>query len=165
MLTHADLLKVLSYDPDTGQFTWETPTARCIKPGMRAGYETGKGYVSLRLFGRDYRAHNLAWFYVTGEWPVEELDHINGKPGDNRIANLRQCRRKDNCRNITTPSHNTSGATGVSWNKRLEKWCAYIATDGVLKHLGCFSDKDLAIEVRRDAALRMHGEFAGELRK
>ena len=89
MLNHADLLEVLSYDPETGLFTWVKPTARCIKPGMQAGCETARGYVSLRLFGIDYRAHNLAWFYVTGEWPVEELDHINGKPGDNRIANLR----------------------------------------------------------------------------
>lgn len=82
-------------------------------------------------------AHRLVWFFATGEMPPHEIDHINGDPADNRIANLRLATSAQNKQNIRNARrHNSTGYLGVSWNKDREMYRADIALNGKRKFLG-----------------------------
>ena len=84
----------LHYDQCSGVFTWVNS-----KNNRVAGTPDYKGYISIGLNKKQYRAHRLAWFYCYGVWPKESIDHINGIKNDNRIANLRDVRDTENKRN------------------------------------------------------------------
>ena len=160
MLTAARLRELLSYDPDTGVFRW-----RVSRPGTRgigsiAGASDGQGYHQIGIDGRIYRDHRLAWLYMTGEWPADDVDHINRDRGDCRFANLREATRSQNNANAKRPSDNTSGYKGVSFDKRRGRWHAYISHGGRRKNLGMFDTAVAAYEARLAAAARLHGEFA-----
>lgn len=77
-----------------------------------------------------------------------DTDHINRNSLDNRRSNLRICTRSENCRNRGLQPNNTSGVTGVSWNKRQNKWIAYINKQGKRIHLGYYATKKQAVAVR-----------------
>lgn len=157
------LRQVLHYDPATGHFTWKVmrPSNRLI--GTRAGtISTGrtKGYFKISIDGKIYYAHRLAWLYMTGQWPSEQIDHINGIPGDDRFCNLREATHAENQRNCRLPKHNTSGHKGVSWRKAKDKWYAYIKINRRMISLGFFEDFNEATAARAIAAIKYHGEFA-----
>jgi hypothetical protein len=169
----------MDYDPGTGQMVWRK---RAIRPGLErtdGGWNTrfagkvvagrrhrhGHLYVNIawpRLCQKNYAAHRLAWAHFYGEWPVVGIDHINGNPSDNRIANLRLASQTQNMRNSRRRSNNTSGVKGVSWAKRQRKWYAYINVGGRMRSLGLFSALGDAVAARRAAALHHFGEFASE---
>lgn len=160
MITHARLLEVLDYDPDNGIFTWKVATARKIWVGRSAGSPDKYGYPLIRIDNRRYSAHRLAWFYVHGEWPPLELDHINGDASDYRISNLRLATRAQNVANTKIPKHNTSGVKGVTWDAVNQKWAAQIHVSGKLIKIGRFADFSRACAERRAAAEKYFGEFA-----
>lgn len=87
-------------------------------------------------------------------------DHIDRNPLNNRKSNLRPCTQKENTRNRSIPSNNTSGFIGVSFNKRNNKWFSYIKCDGILHRLGYYIDKDEAIKARLKAEKEYFGDFA-----
>jgi len=107
-----------------------------------------------------YKAHRLAWLYVHGEWPPEQLDHINGQRDDNRVENLRSATRAENAGNSKRRADNTSGFKGVYWNAQRSKWQAKIRRGQLEKHLGLFVCKEDAAEAYRRAAADVFGEFA-----
>lgn len=90
----------------------------------------------------------------------EEVDHINGKPNDNRIENLRIVSHKNNMKNEKLYNNNTSGHKGVYYSKREKKWKASITSDNVVYHLCTFNTKDEAICAREDAEQRLHKEYS-----
>jgi hypothetical protein len=141
-LTASRLRELLSYDAETGVFVWRVHH-RPKMPGDRAG-GFGHGYIQIRLDGRLYYAHRLAWLYVTGEWPDEQIDHINGDGVDNRFANLRPCSNDENQKNLGLRKTNTSGFSGVRWDKERQKWAAHIRINGKVTQLGRFNSKDEA---------------------
>lgn len=158
-VTHDRLLHLLRYDKETGHFFWRSPVSRKVKAGDRAGWSAGV-YHRIKLDGVDYFAHRLAWLYVTGSWPKEHIDHINGNPADNRFENLREANPSQNLANQKRNTANTSGHKGVSWHKAAKKWSAYIKVNGKRRHLGLFHDKAEAAQAYASAALRLHGVFA-----
>lgn len=87
-------------------------------------------------------------------------DHIDGDPRNCRRENLRPATAQENTRNRGLRSDNTSGMTGVYWNKKLRKWCASIGIGDKVIHLGVFVDKQDAIEARLFAEEKYFGEFA-----
>ena len=146
--------KCLDYDPGTGIFRWKINSANQVKSGMVAGYVGSYGYINIRIKGRSYKAHRLAWLWVHGRFPANEIDHINHDRADNRIANLRLATRLDNTRNNSRHRHNTSGVNGVHFNKKSGKWVAYISVRKKKRHLGRFCTLDEAAAARAEADVR-----------
>ncbi len=123
---------------------------RCA--GKRAFKRVDKsGYLTGIIFYQRILTHRLVFALSRGCWPVNEIDHINGKPKDNRPANLRDVPHGENQKNQALPTTNSSGAMGVMWNKTSGKWKAYIKIGGKNIHLGFHAEKSAAIAARRQA--------------
>lgn len=160
-LTVKRLRELLTYDPITGIFRWRVKVARNTIIGSIAGTLTSAGYLQIRLLGRQpFYGHRLAWLYVFGTWPTDEIDHIDGNPANNAWENLRAAMRQENCRNTARPSHNTSGIKGVSWDKQKQAWRAYIVVARKQTFLGYFAEKQNAADAYERAANKTFGQFA-----
>jgi hypothetical protein len=149
ILTADRLRETLHYDPETGVFTRKVRLAQRHQVGDRADFVVKggglAGYYRVGLFSKRYLAHRLAWLYVHGEWPKHDIDHINGNPGDNRIANLRDVPNEINRQNMRAACKgNSSGYLGVYWNKENRNWVARIQVNRKGIHIGCFSDPYIA---------------------
>lgn len=155
-LTQDELKSLLMYDPATGVFTWRVSRPTKIKPGDVAGNVNPKGYVSVGVKGKIYRAHRLAWLYVHGRWPHNEIDHINRIRNDNRIVNLREADRSVNTQNTNLHGRNTSGFRGVGWHKQHQAWRARISVNGKTKNLGYFPSREDAAEAYLKASIMLH---------
>ena len=148
MLSQKRLKELLSYDPETGLFTWVMKRSNAVLSGAYAGSFNSEGYLSIMIDSKRYKAHRLAWLYVTGNWPKCQIDHINHNRSDNKWPNLRDATSLDNARNQSRYKVNKSGCTGVLWHKKDKRWQASIRVNGKLKHLGNFKEKEKAIKVR-----------------
>lgn len=161
-VTADELRKIVSYDPDTGVFVWLVDRLRS-KAGSVAGSvwtkPNGRKYLIIVIGKRNYYAHRLAWLYVHGEWPTDQVDHIDGNGLNNAISNLRAATAAENCRNRGANSNNKTGLKGVHLS-RPGKWRASLRIGNRLKHLGYFSDPAEAHAAYCAAAAEAHGEFA-----
>lgn len=151
-LAHVRLSELLNYDPETGIFTWNVDRKR-VRKGDISGCPDKAGYLQIGIDGKLYLAHRLAWFYIHGQWPSLEIDHINRDKADNRISNLRLATRRENIINKAPSKINRSGVTGVYWNKASRKWHAQIYANGKRHSLGLFTQKELAVEARKHAEI------------
>jgi hypothetical protein len=146
-LTAPRLREVVTYVPATGQF-FRRDT------GKAAGY-VDKGYVYMKIDGRAYLAHRLAWLYVHGYWPSGVIDHKVGK--SNAIDNLRDVTVSVNSQNLRSAHKDSaSGILGVYWVKTAKKWSAKICIAGRNKYLGHFDDKDDAAAAYLNAKRELH---------
>lgn len=107
-----------------------------------------------------YRAHRVAWLYMTGEWPPGEIDHINGDKQDNRFSNLRICTHQQNNHNQAIRRNNTSGVKGVYWSKQQGKWRGQVCLNYKMHHTKAFQDISSAEKAVRDLRELLHGDFA-----
>lgn len=158
-LTQERLRELLDYDPETGFFTWVT-RRNGIHVGQTAGHVNNHGYVQIRIDGRSYQAHRLAWLWMVGALPTDHVDHINRDRADNRWGNLRLASRSQNMGNRSISRNNTSGVKGVIWHKDAGKWMACIKINGKRRYLGYFLDIDAAAAAYADAARQHFGEYA-----
>jgi len=167
--TPEELRKLLRYAPDTGKLYWLERSTEFFEDGKQsaerecrrwntryAGEEAfitdhGEGYRQGSIFSVMYLAHRVVWAVHQGEWPTHEIDHINGVKNDNRIENLRAVTRVANSRNLPKRADNSSGVTGVTWNKNALKWTAQITVNTQQVHLGVFTKRDDAIAARKAA--------------
>lgn len=159
-LTQRRLKQVIVYAPLTGLFFWkdrgldEFPSVRTWKSfttqfvGRQAGAikrcQGSEGYVVIRVDDCLYRANRLAFLYVSGKWPTNDVDHVNHLSLDNRWSNLRDVSNAINHRNSRRYSNNTSGTTGVGWMPSICKWRAYARVDYKDFHLGVYESKEAA---------------------
>jgi hypothetical protein len=150
----ADLVRqLLDYDRETGLFFWRARTGpystrwNARFAGSQAGWVISAGYIGIKIHDRNFPAHRLAFVIVEGLWP-DVVDHLNGDPGDNRWVNLRNTTSAGNSRNQRRHKSNSSGRTGVSWNKVRSRWTAQIKIKGRSINLGMFDDFDSAVEAR-----------------
>jgi hypothetical protein len=151
------LRELLHYDPETGLFTREK-SSQGAKAGV-AGVVRKDGYCLVCVLGRQYLLHRLAWFYVTGKWPTDLIDHIDGNPSNNRFSNLREATKITNAQNIKgPPQHNTSGLIGATQIKATGRWRAEIRVDGGEKswHLGIFPNAEQAHAAYIEAKRKLH---------
>lgn len=160
-LSHERLMYLLDYDTSTGVFTRKTRTCNRVKAGSRADVSDGCGYLRVRVDNIVYRAHRLAWFYVTGRWPTY-IDHINRDKEDNRFSNLRECTLSENCVNKDLKKTNKSGVKGVCWHKSTKKWICQIQVNKKNTYLGVYDTLDEAKKVIAEARIKYYGDFANE---
>jgi hypothetical protein len=159
-ISQSRLKELLHYDPETGVFTWRVAAANCIQAGDIAGSPNGDGYRQIKIGGRPYLAHRLAFLFITGEWPPGEIDHKNADRTDNRWANLRAATRSQNMANGRKLAANTSGFKGVYWCQRERRWMAAIGVDGKRIYIGRFDTPESAHVAYAAAAIKYYGQFA-----
>ena len=169
--TPEELRQLLDYNPETGEMFWkERPAAMFCdvdknreliarawnkrwvgKPAFTA---INAGYLTGALFSANCRAHRVAWEIYHGEWPENQIDHINGDRSDNRISNLRHVTDAENKQNVKRRSDNTSGVTGIG-NFGAGKWRAQIMCAQIRHHIGIFHTFDEAVAARKKAETDM----------
>lgn len=158
MLTQARLKELLTYDPATGEFLWSATPRSGVRAGSPAGNISPEGR-RIRIDRKEYKAHRLAWLYVHGAWPAAVIDHINGDPTDNRIANLREATHQQNMANSKRRGDNTSGRKGVARSAAKQvRWRAHFRGE----YLGSFDTEEQAHQAYCTAAADFFGEFAND---
>ena len=146
-LTRAQLIEQFDLDPETG----------FIARKNRAPNEKLEGgYVRYFVNGKRYLGHRLMWLYVYGDFPVEDIDHINRNRSDNRICNLRLVSAAENKQNQNLYKNNSSGYRGVRIYKPSGKWVAVIKANCKRFHLGYFKTQDEAIAMYESARKKLH---------
>ena len=157
MINADKVRELLDYSESTGEFRWRKRVSRTAK-GTVAGKLKPNGYVSIGISKRNYLAHRLAWLYVHGEMPSGQIDHINGVRNDNRIANLRDVTRSENCQNIRAArkDNKSCGLLGATWCKRDRRWVAGITVNGKRKSLGCHDTAEQAHQAYLTAKAKFH---------
>lgn len=170
MITQAYLHECLLYDADTGEFTWKRrPESHFTKKrylniwNARYAWKPAgcivDGYRVICLDRRLYRAHRLAFLYVNGRFPSDQIDHANMDRADNRLVNIREASRSQNGANRGDVGA-SSGVKGVSWHRHTGRWQVRIGVRGRSIYLGVFDDLDEAKDAYRRAAEEHFGEFA-----
>lgn len=162
------LRELLSYDETTGVLIWkmQPPTSRSNIGfnnkcgGKVAGTVGDGGYIMLGIGKVYYLAHRIIWKMMTGEDPVDLIDHEDTNRGNNRWINLREASNGPNIQNSRIRKDNKSGFKGVHWDKHHNAWKATLGINGKQIGLGRYKDVNQAAEVRRIASEKMHGEFA-----
>ena len=158
-LTHEQVLSHYDYNTLTGELHrvieydgWNNSSC-CFK---LVDGRNNRGYRWDKLFGHMFLAHRLIWFYMTGEHPNGEIDHIDGDRLNNRWDNLRHVDAFENARNQGERKDNTSGCRGVSYVKSgrgSKRWLARISHKGTRYILGRFNTFEEAVKVRKKAEI------------
>lgn len=155
VITQKLLKQLFIYAPLTGLFTRRV-YRRGHKVDAPVGHLHKTGRVFININGKSYAAHRLAWLYVYGKMPTADIDHINGNPSDNRIANLRDVSRSTNLQNQRKPSRNNkTGFLGVSPSG--DHFTSRITINKKEHHLGRFKSAKEA-HAAYIAAKRKHHE-------
>lgn len=157
MISQGELRNLIEYNPETGMWRWRV-VRRNHKTGWFAGALTPNGYLTIRIDGKTYYAHRLAWFWVHGEWP-KITDHRDRDKANNRLDNLRLATKSKNAVNAKRRTDNVSGYVGVSWNDLRSKWQARIVRDGVL-YSRLFADDKAASEWYMRRRTELFGDFS-----
>ncbi len=157
-LTLDRLREVLHYDPETGIWTWlVTLSSRNPAGNLACKTKHDTGYHRVSIDGHRYKAHRLAWLYMTGEWPKNQIDHKNIIRHDNRWENLREANQQQNSANMIRGTSN-SGLKGVF--KKKNRYLAHITVNYKSIYLGTFQSKEEAAEAYRAAAETNFGLYA-----
>jgi hypothetical protein len=144
------LRDVLSYDPETGVWVWLNPPNHNTRlRGKVAGTVRQDGYRKIRINGVPYYSGRLAWFYMTGEWPKEEVDHRDRDPSNDKWSNLREATSSQNKYNRKPDDLRGVYRSGSKW------W----AMAGRNNYLGIFDTLEDAVTARNAEALRLGGAF------
>ena len=114
-ITAAFLRECFDYNPDTGEVIWRKRPSHHFPlrhhqrawnfrwAGKPAGFTNkGTGYRHVRIDvdgPKVFLMHRLIWLMVSGDWPKNQIDHINRDRADNRLSNLRDVPRQENLKN------------------------------------------------------------------
>jgi len=158
------LHSVLSYNSQTGVFTWNyrdgfSKSWNTRYAGKQAGWEHGSGYLQTCIKYKKYYLHRLAWFYVHGEWP-KEIDHKDLNKKNNSICNLRDVTHSQNGLNRKCKKNKYGTMKGVSYCKRDNTWRSNITVNKkeiILGYFNCPASAHFAYIIACD---KYHGEFA-----
>lgn len=168
-LTQELLKEFLSYNPETGIFTWLPRDRKWFKndgayrswntkyPGTKAMCLTPEGYIKISILKKRHQAHRLAWIYVTGEQPPKILDHINRIKSDNSFSNLRPATKAENAQNMEfTNKNNATGFLGVFTQKNTNRYRSRIKVNAEFIHLGYFDTPEEAHNAYISAKKKFH---------
>ena len=146
----------IGYDCNGKEFYFDLEDFDLIKD--YCWYIDNKGYVvahDIKDSSKRLRMHRLVMNAKEGM----DVDHINNVKSDNRKSNLREATRSQNLMNRRVLKNNTSGVTGVTWVKQINKWRAMIGVNRNVIHLGDYTTKEDAIKARKDAEQQYFGEY------
>lgn len=154
-MTKEELAKRMEYNGLTGEFTWVN--------GKNIGKKVGcvnasTGYIVTALNKRQYTVHRLAWLYMTGLFPENDIDHIDGNRSNNKWENLRTANHAENMANSAMPCNNTSGHKSVF--RADKKWIVRISVNGKRINFGRYKTKEEANFVAMTERKNLHKEFA-----
>lgn len=160
-LTAEEARRLIRYEPETGEFFYiERRSNACRKDG-RAGSFGQRGVIQVRILGCNYLGHRLAFLLMTGEWPKNVVDHIDGNPSNNRWCNLRDVSQQVNTYNLRSlPRHKRhSRLLGAHWCEQGQLWKSSITVNGQAKYLGVFATPEEASAAYLEAKRRLHPGF------
>ena len=155
------LRQVFVYDGDTGLVYWKIPRKNGVVAGGIAGsVDSSSGYARLCFRRKAYKTHRIAWALAYGEWPVMDIDHINGNRADNRLKNLRVASRTENIRSMKKRKNSACMLKGATpYKNRNDKFVAQIRIDGRQRKLGVFTSQQSAHDAYCAAAVVAFGKF------
>ena len=172
-ITPEDLHKLLICDAEAGKLWWRerTPDMFNVTASRTAEHTCARwnsqwagkrafttlsnyGYFQGAIYDKKYLAHRVIWAMETGAWPVEQIDHIDHDRTHNRFKNLREVTHQENHKNMPIQKSNTSGFTGVVWDKDVKKWRAQTTVDGKSKYLGLSNCITAAAIARKQADIK-----------
>jgi len=157
LLTYEEVKEIFDCDPEKGILIWKNCSS--IRPlnGTIAGWiNKSSGYVMVKVKGKHYSSHRVIWLWITGKWPENQIDHINGIRNDNRFYNLREATQSQNSANSS--KRNSIGYKGVC--KRFNKWESQIKIDGKKIHLGYYDTPEEAHATYVAKAKELFGDYA-----
>ena len=156
-VSQAEVKKLFRYDPETGEF-WRRKKTKGCRFDRPVGNISTNGYQRIWVggkSGKNYQSHQLVWLYMTGQWPVLDIDHKNGDRLDNRFENLREITRSSNLQNsLVCKKGSLIKYRGVTKNKK--RFASGITADKVRYHLGTFDTAEEAYQVYLDAKKILH---------
>jgi len=161
MISLEEVKRLVNYDPASGLFFWTFKNSN-HDVGTIAGRRNSRGYIRIKLLGKDYYAHRLAFLFMTGVWPKEVVDHKNGRQSDNRWTNLREATQAQNVLNSKVQKNNKSGFKGVYEDKRRGTWFFVITSIGNKTAKYGFESALEAFNARKEVLNSIHGDFAND---
>ena len=166
-LTLEELKSQVRYEPNTGNFyRIARPKGSNAPMGLIKTKPTTLGYIRIRILGKKYMAHQLAYFYMTNTWPIQ-IDHDNRNRSDNWWNNLKASNDAHNRKNMSRRKSNNTGTTGVIWVEKRQRYVVRITSNYKQKWLGQFKTRLAAEYVRHIANLKynFHPKHGSELCK
>ena len=159
LLTYEQAKEIFDCDPEKGILIWKNNRRDSSLNGTVAGwFDKFNGYAHVHTNKTTYKSHRIIWLLVTGKWPENQIDHINGIRNDNRFCNLREATTSQNCANKKKTIRNVSGYKGVvAVNK---KWRALIVIDGKTIHIGYYETPEEAHAAYVAKAKELFGDYA-----
>lgn len=165
-LRYEEVARLFTYDRETGVLYWRIRNGNHTRRNYVAGSIKGNnnGYRRVRIKGQNYQEHRVIMMLCFGHIPENaEIDHINHVRDDNRLVNLRFATQRENLKNQSVSSKNTTGVTGVHFSKTRKKYVAQIKVNRKIMHLGSYDTLEEAAAARREAELKYgfhsnHGE-------
>ncbi len=158
-LTAERLRALLDYDAASGKFTWRFKRGK-MRAGSLAGAQGHDGRIVIGVDREILLAHRLAWLHHYGEWPADDIDHINMDRSDNRICNLRVATPSQNLANQPARKNTSTGLKGVSFDRERGKFKAQIKVNYKGRLIGRFDTAEEASEAYRAVAVAAFGEYA-----
>lgn len=156
-LTFARLKECLFFAPESGVFTWLISQGTVKAGSVAGGIHKPTGYRLIRIDRIKYRCGRLAWLYMTGKWPKNEVDHEDRNNSNDVWSNLRDATSSQNTANRITPP-NAIGFKGV--RRRRTGFQARITKEGKAINIGVFPSAELAAGAYEKRAKELFGEFA-----
>ena len=159
-LTAARLRELLHYDPETGVFRWRVDAgwAGRFKAGTIVGSENAYGHLVVNLGGTPRYLHRIAFVLMTGEWPQQAVDHIDGNRQNNAWSNLRDVAQRANTENRRSATRGKKSGLplGVSVDRRDGRIRADITVNGKARSLGRYDTPEEAHAAYLKAKRELH---------
>ena len=155
-LSQETLKSQVRYDPISGEFyRIARPKGSNAPLGLIATKPTDQGYIRIRIFGKKYMAHRLAYLYMMGEWP-DQIDHQDRNRSNNKWGNLTNSSDKLNRKNTSLRKRNNTGVAGVTWSEKRKRYIARVTCNYEQIWLGQFKTLEEAIEARSKANVKFN---------
>jgi hypothetical protein len=166
------LLECFDYNKETGSLIWKhrpqshfttTNQYKNIN-GRYPGKEAGSIYKSNRIMiwisGERFYKSRIIWKLVTGNDPINEIDHKDTDTLNDVFSNLREADGHQNACNRNKRTDNTSGYKGVYLRKESGRYRSIIMIKGKSIKLGTFCTKNEAYKAYVDANIKLHKDFS-----